>query len=314
MVYCSRCGAPVPDGTSFCTHCGTPLAPVQSAPPQYQAPAAPRPPGQPRAGLPIAIPPAIAQIFTPIGLLPLIATIFCWIFWFELPGVTISALGVGQPSMSLWNGLGYSTNSSGTLDIGGGGHGIVSVILILCLLLPFAVPFLSQRYRFAKFLYAAPLLGFVLGWVTIDYAINEFNAITVQGNGSAAAGISTGFGVGAYFVALASLAAAAGVVTPGSSSIFASFSQLLARLAPRPAAGVPQPPPAYARPPQAHVPPPQVYAPPPAPAYAPPPPAHVAPPVHHAPPQAASGFCTSCGKPRTPGAQFCNGCGARYTA
>jgi hypothetical protein len=248
-------------------------------------------------------------------LLPLIATIFCWIFWFELPGVTISALGVGQPSMSLWNGLGYSTNSSGTLDIGGGGHGIVSVILILCLLLPFAVPFLSQRYRFAKFLYAAPLLGFVLGWVTIDYALNEFNAITVQGNGSAAAGISTGFGVGAYFVALASLAAAAaGVVTPGSSSIFASFSQLLARLAPRPAAGVPQPPPAYARPPQAHVPPPQVYAPPPAPAYAPPPPAHVAPPVHHAPPQAASGFCTSCGKPRTPGAQFCNGCGARYTA
>jgi hypothetical protein len=224
--------------------------------------------------------------------MPFIATILCWICWFELPGVTISALGAMQPSLTLWGALAFGKTESGSMEIGGdASHGILSVLVIICLLAPFAVPFI--RHRLARFIYAAPLFGFVVGGLAIAYALNEFNSIAGQNGGAVASPIQTSFGFGAYLAGLLSIVAAAGVVTSARSGPAGFAPPGAARAAASPAAPIAQPPAAYAPPPPAHVAPP-----------------HAVPPAaHHAPAQ-GGGFCTSCGCARVPGMRFCTRCGA----
>ena len=309
MIFCTKCGAPVPDGQTFCTRCGTPVAPAHSAPPQYQAAPAQRPPQQGGMLAGMGLPPAIAALLTPLGIAPLIATLLCWIGWFALPGptVTISAfqMGANATSSTLWGALGLAGDTNGGL--GNGSAGFIGVIVVLCLLTPFAVPFIPGAFaKIARFLYLAPLLGFVAGWLAIEHTLSQFqsafDAALVGGAGDIA--VNTSWGIGTYFVVLMSLVVAACAVLP----IF--MPQLsAARFSAPHAARAAAPPPAYA--------PPAAYAPPPPPpvAYAPPPPA---PPVVHAPPHVAhvqpTAFCTSCGKPRTAGTQFCTSCGARFAS
>jgi hypothetical protein len=298
MAFCTRCGAQIQEGVGFCSRCGQPMGAGQPAPPQYRAPAAPparyyQPPAaagapqQPGRPISLNLPPAIAGIFTPLGLMPFIAAILCWICWFELPGVTISALGAMQPPLTLWGALAFGNGENGTMEIGGAAsHGILSVLVIICLLAPFAVPFI--RHRLARFLYAAPLFGLVVGGLAIAYALNEFNSIAGQNGGSVASPIQTSFGFGAYLAGLLSIVAAAGVVTSVRSGSAAFAPPAVAHMAAPPVAPIAHPPVAYA----------------------PPPPAHVAPPAApHAPAQ-GGGFCTSCGTARVPGMRFCTKCGA----
>jgi hypothetical protein len=297
MAFCTRCGAQIQEGVGFCSRCGQPMGAGQPAPPQYRAPAAPpaqyyQPPAvagapqQPGRPISLNLPPAIAGIFTPLGLMPFIATILCWLCWFELPGVTISALGAMQPSLTLWGALAFGKGENGTMEIGGdASHGILSVLVIICLLAPFAVPFI--RHRLARFIYAAPLFGFVVGGLAIAYALNEFDSIAGQNGGFVASPIQTSFGFGAYLAGLLSIVAAAGVVTSGRAGP-AGFAPPVARIASPPIAPVAQRPVAYA-----------------------PPPAHIEPPaVHHAPAH-GGGFCTSCGTARVSGMRFCTKCGAQ---
>jgi hypothetical protein len=275
---------------------------AQPAPPQYrpatppaqyyQPPPAPGAPQQPGRGINLNLPPAIAGILTPLGLMPFVATILCWICWFELPGVTISALGAMQPGLTLWGALAFGKTESGSMEIGGdASHGILSVLVVICLLAPFAAPFI--RHRLARFIYAAPLFGFVVGGLAIASALNEFNSIAGQNGGAVASPIQTSFGFGAYLAGLLSIVAAAGVVTSARSGPAGFAPPGAARAAASPAAPIAQPPAAYAPPPPAHVAPP-----------------HAVPPAaHHAPAQ-GGGFCTSCGCARVPGMRFCTRCGA----
>jgi hypothetical protein len=275
---------------------------AQPAPPQYrpatppaqyyQPPPAPGAPQQPGRGINLNLPPAIAGILTPLGLMPFVATILCWICWFELPGVTISALGAMQPGLTLWGALAFGKTESGSMEIGGdASHGILSVLVVICLLAPFAVPFI--RHRLARFIYAAPLFGFVVGGLAIASALNEFNSIAGQNGGAVASPIQTSFGFGAYLAGLLSIVAAAGVVTSARSGPAGFAPSGAARAAASPAAPSAQPPVAYAPPPPAHVAPPH----------------SIPPTAHHAPAQ-GGGFCTSCGSARVPGMRFCTRCGA----
>jgi hypothetical protein len=299
MAFCTRCGAQIQQGSGFCTRCGQPMGAAQPAPPQYrpaappaqyyQPHAAPGAPQQPGRGINLNLPPAIAGIFTPLGLMPFVATILCWLCWFELPGVTISALGALQAPLTLWGALAFGRTESGSMEIGGdASHGILGVLVIICLLAPFAVPFI--RHRLARFLYAAPLFGFVVGGLAIAYALNEFNSIAGQNGGAVASPIQTSFGFGAYLAGLLSIVAAAAVVTSVRSGPPGFARPAVARVVAPPVAYVP-PPPAYVAPPHVA-------------------PAHAAPPAaHHAPAQ-GGGFCTSCGCARVPGMRFCTRCGA----
>lgn len=302
MAFCTRCGAQIQQGSGFCSRCGQPMGAAQPAPPQYrpatppaqyyQPPPAPGAPQQPGRGINLNLPPAIAGILTPLGLMPFVATILCWICWFELPGVTISALGAMQPPLTLWGALAFGKTESGSMEIGGdASHGILSVLVVICLLAPFAVPFI--RHRLARFIYAAPLFGFVVGGLAIASALNEFNSIAGQNGGAVASPIQTSFGFGAYLAGLLSIVAAAGVVTSARSGPAGFAPPGAARAAASPAAPIAQPPAAYAPPRPAHVAPP-----------------HAVPPAaHHAPAQ-GGGFCTSCGCARVPGMRFCTRCGA----
>jgi hypothetical protein len=302
MAFCTRCGAQLQEGVGFCSRCGQPMGAGQPAPPQHRAPAAPpaqyyRPPAaagapqQPGRPIGLNLPPAIAGIFSPLGLTPFVATILCWLCWFELPGVTISALGAMQPPLTLWGALAFGKTESGSMEIGGdASHGILSVLIIICLLAPFAVPFI--RHRLARFLYAAPLFGLVVGGLAIAYALNEFNSIAGQNGGFVASPIQTSFGFGAYLAGLLSIVAAAGVVTSARSGSAGFTPPAVAHMVAPPVAPIAHPPVAYA----------------------PPPPAHVAPPAaHHAPAQ-GGGFCTTCGTARVPGMRFCTRCGAALPA
>lgn len=83
-MFCTNCGAQVPDGSKFCTHCGSPIAaapapapaPVPPAPaPEPVVPSAPEPASAPE---PVATPtpePAAAPIPTPVNEAPQAAPI-----------------------------------------------------------------------------------------------------------------------------------------------------------------------------------------------------------------------------------------------
>ena len=304
MLFCSRCGAPLQSGVAFCSKCGHAVVPAAPpAPPQYQALAGYAPPqqGAPRAA--IMIPPAIASILTPVGLFPIVATILCWIFWFALPGYTLTIGGSAQPTFSLWNALAFSTT-----DVGSGSHGFLTVVVVMCLLAPFVAPFI--RHRLARFLYGAPLFCFILSLIVIEITLSQFNSNLNSNSSGASSVIVVAMGYGTFLIGLASLAAAVGIFSTGVTS-FAGVVQQITRVASRPIVPVAQVPAAYVPPP------PVAYAPPPPMAYAPAPPpparAYAAPPVAHAPAQPA-GFCTSCGRPRAAGMQFCTNCGARFAS
>ncbi len=309
MAICNKCGAGVPDGQAFCSHCGQPIAATAPAPQQYQAPPAP-----PRVGgaAGMGLPAAIAALLTPMGLAPLVATLLCWIGWFLLPGVSVGIssfmLGSQSTSYTLWDALGITGSAMGGL--GNGSAGFLGFIVVVCLLIPFGVPFVPMPFaKIARFAYGAPLLAFLVGWLSIEHTVSQVTSMlnsTLVGTGGAGFGINASWGVGTYLVVLASLAAAACIVLP---MLMPKLAGTVAAPAARAAA---QAPPAHAQPP-AYAPPAQPAYRPPPPAYAPPapPPAHVAPPAAPVANQ-ATGFCTSCGAPRAHGSQFCTGCGARF--
>jgi uncharacterized RDD family membrane protein YckC len=62
-MYCSKCGANVPEGAVFCSSCGQPVpatSAVSPAPPAYVPPSAPPPPTQYSPAPPVYAPPAQA--------------------------------------------------------------------------------------------------------------------------------------------------------------------------------------------------------------------------------------------------------------
>ena len=75
-MFCTNCGAQVPDGSKFCTHCGSPIA---AAPAPAPAPVPPAPAPEPAsAPEPVATPtpePAAAPIPTPVNEAPQAAPI-----------------------------------------------------------------------------------------------------------------------------------------------------------------------------------------------------------------------------------------------
>ncbi len=300
MAFCGKCGAPVPDGAAFCQRCGQPVAAPQ-APAPAARPIAAQGEAARQAGAPtgIGLPPAIAAILTPMGLFPLAATIVCWFCWFELPGasvsLSVSQLPAATISATFWQALGFDPTNMTNTNFGSAG--IVGVLIVLCLLAPFAVPFIANKS--ARLLYAAPLLAFIINVATVEHLFSAFHQfLTTQYFNMADQGViaNTSLGIGAYLAGLASLGAAYGVVT---SSTNPKLANLVASVL-RPArAAAPNTPPAHVAPPPPHA---------PVPPAAPP---IVAPPVAPVVAQSAD-FCPKCGRPRAAGAKFCDGCGARF--
>jgi len=290
MAFCGKCGASIPDGSAFCPRCG------QAASPAQIQPAAPAPP--PRAASPsgAGLPPALASIFTPRGAMPFIATIVAWICWFNLPGATVSLsvqqLSATNVSATFWQALGLDPTNMTNMNIGG--PGIVGVLIVICLLAPFAVPFI--RNKSARLLYAAPLLAFIVGVAMVEHIFSAWRQYlpTQYFNLSDQGVIATSsLGIGAYLVGLASIAAAAAIVMPATP--------------PTPARG--------GAPATAHVAP--VNAPPVAPVSVAPPAAPSTPAPAAAPvqvPTAQAHFCGNCGKPYAAGEKFCGVCGASISS
>jgi len=233
MAFCTKCGAQVQDGVAFCTSCGQAVAAGQPAPPQYPAPVTPPPPQyQPPAApppaqyaAPVAAAPAhqsgqqaadiarkgFGAIISRMGLVTLIAAVFVWIAWFLLTGFTISISFFGAAeaaSSTLWNALALDPTS----NMAAGSHGFLSLVVIVCILLPFAAAFIP--HPLAKFLYAAPLVAVLLAWATVEYEFNHMLSLMTAQMGAIPAGMVTmSTSYGTYLALLASLAVAARIFT-----------------------------------------------------------------------------------------------------
>jgi hypothetical protein len=226
MAFCTKCGAQVEDGVAFCTRCGQPVGTGQPAPPQYQAPAAPPPPQYQAPGVTA---PAhqtgrqtveiarkgFGEIISRMGLVTLIGAVIVWIACFLLTGFTISISFFGTAeatSSTLWNALALDPTS----NMAAGSHGFLSLVVIVCILLPFAAAFIP--HPLAKFLYAAPLLALVLAWATVEYEFNHMLSLMTTQMGAIPAGMVTmSTEYGTYLALLASLAVAARIVTAPKS-------------------------------------------------------------------------------------------------
>jgi hypothetical protein len=103
-----------------------------------------------------------------MGKLALSATLALWLGWFFLP-----AFDLGFASLTLWNVLGVDTSSAFTLMRGTSGHGVLSLVGLLALAAPAAVPFLKSAR--ASWLYAAPLAFLLLLLAKVGLGIYQAN-------------------------------------------------------------------------------------------------------------------------------------------
>jgi hypothetical protein len=72
---------------------------------------------------------------------------------------------MGEITYTFWNLLGVDFNNPETLANTGGSHGLFAIVGLLCIVAPFAAPFIHAEW--AKYLNAAPLAYVVIGWGVI---------------------------------------------------------------------------------------------------------------------------------------------------
>lgn len=97
----------------------------------------------------------------------LVAAVAIWIAWFFLPAAGIDFLFVSR-SFTFWQILGL--NGANLADPSASSHGLFSLLGLVAIAMPFAVPFISHPR--AKLLNAAPLAYLVLAVLGLLWRIN----------------------------------------------------------------------------------------------------------------------------------------------
>lgn len=96
-----------------------------------------------------------------MGAVALGSAVLVWVAWFFFPAASIDT-GGGRISYSFWKLIAVDFDNMESLATGGS-HGFFSLIGLLAIAAPFAVPFV--RTAWSKYLNAAPLAYIVLGLV-----------------------------------------------------------------------------------------------------------------------------------------------------
>ena len=103
----------------------------------------------------------IGALAARMGAVALGSAVLVWVAWFLFPAASIDA-GGGRMSYSFWKLIGLDFNNLESLATGGS-HGFFSLIGLIAIAVPFAVPFV--RATWSKYLNAAPLAYVVLGLI-----------------------------------------------------------------------------------------------------------------------------------------------------
>ena len=119
-----------------------------------------------------------------MGTPTLVAAVAVWIAWFFLPVASIDFLFVSR-SFTFWQILGL--NGANLADPSATSHGLFSLIGLIAIALPFAVPFITHPR--AKLLNAAPLGYLVLAVLGLLWRINSASS-GAGGNSEIARGMA----------------------------------------------------------------------------------------------------------------------------
>jgi hypothetical protein len=103
----------------------------------------------------------IGTLAARMGGIALTTAVLLWIAWFFFPVASIDT-GGGKISYSFWNLIGVDFKNLESLATGGS-HGFFSLIGLIAIAVPFAVPFV--RTTWSNYLNAAPLAYIVLGLI-----------------------------------------------------------------------------------------------------------------------------------------------------
>ena len=103
----------------------------------------------------------IGALAARMGAVALGSAVLVWIAWFFFPVASIDT-GGGTISFSFWTLLGVDFNNLESVAMGGR-HGLFSLIGLIAIAVPFAVPFV--RATWSRYLNAAPLAYIVLGLI-----------------------------------------------------------------------------------------------------------------------------------------------------
>lgn len=98
-----------------------------------------------------------------MGSIALGAAVLLWVSWFFLPAASIEGGGTAAMSLTFWNLLGIDFNNPETILKSD--HGFFAFLGFLCIVAPFAAPFI--RVAWAKYLNAAPLAFLIIGFIAI---------------------------------------------------------------------------------------------------------------------------------------------------
>lgn len=120
----------------------------------------------------------IGALAAKMGAVPLGAAVVVWIAWFLLPSASVQG-GPSAMSLTFWNLLGVDFNNPESMLGGGSSHGIFGLLGFLCIAAPFAAPFLKVPW--ARYLNAAPLAFFLVGFVSIYMSVNKTFGEMVKG-------------------------------------------------------------------------------------------------------------------------------------
>ena len=128
-----------------------------------------------------------------------IAMVLFWIVWFGLPAVTFNN-PMFQKSMTFWDLLGWDLRTASV------SHGIFSLLGMVAIAVPFAVPFLRDRR--ARYLYAAPLACTVIALIEIRSEFRQtFGAVQDMLGSAASSEMSRMVSIGAGIYLLVILGA-----------------------------------------------------------------------------------------------------------
>jgi hypothetical protein len=105
----------------------------------------------------------IGALAARMGAVALGSAVLVWIAWFFFPAAGVDA-GGGKISFTFWNLIGTDFKNFETVA-NGGSHGLFSLLGLLAIAAPFAVPFL--RASWSKYLNAAPLAYIVIGLIMV---------------------------------------------------------------------------------------------------------------------------------------------------
>jgi hypothetical protein len=139
------------------------------------------------------------------------SAVLVWVAWFFFPIASIDS-GGGKMSFTFWKLIAADFNDLESL-VNGGHHGFFSLIGLLAIAAPFAVPFL--RAAWSRYLNAAPLVYIVLGIITMwwkEHAV--FKEIAQQAGMNP---FSWGFFMTLLLLAIAGFLAYSGVTAPASA-------------------------------------------------------------------------------------------------